>query len=115
MDSSLLPRPADHQRELAPPRRARPPILDGKRLDRLELTSDPERRMWIVSAHQRRRRRVTEVSGLNPVHRCSGLASRWRACGYGLEGQEISDADKPQYLPFHRADAAAGLVVIQAR
>jgi len=74
-----------------------------------------DRRVWIVSAHQRRRRRVTEVSGLNPVHRCSGLASRWRACGYGLEAQEISDADKPQHLPFHRADAAAGLVVIQAR
>jgi hypothetical protein len=71
--------------------------------------------MWIVTAHQRRRRRVTEVSGLDPVHGCSGLASGWRACGYGLEAQEISDADKPQYLPSHRADAAAGLVVIQAR
>ena len=73
-----------------------------------------ERRIWIVIAHQRGRRGVTEVSGLNPMHRCSGLASRWRACGYGLEAQEISDADKPQYLPFDRADAAAGLVVIQA-
>jgi hypothetical protein len=43
------------------------------------------------------------------------LAGRRRACGYGLEAQEICDADKPQYLPFHRADVAAGLVVVQAR
>src|SRR5579859_6798241 len=88
----------------------------------LRASSGPDRRdrsnterIWIVSADQRRRRRVTKVFGLNPVQRCSGLASRWRACGYGLQDQEIGDADKPQYLPFHRADAAAGLVVIQAR
>jgi hypothetical protein len=74
-----------------------------------------DRRVWIVGAHQRRRRWVTEVSGLNPVQGCSGLASRWRACGYGLKGQEISDAEESQYLSFHRADAAARLVVIQAR
>lgn len=80
-----------------------------------QLCWHADRRMWIVSAHQRRRRRVPEVSGLNPVQRCLRLANRWRACGYGLEGQEISDAEKPQYLPFNRADAAAGLVVIQAR
>jgi chloramphenicol 3-O phosphotransferase len=35
--------------------------------------------------------------------------------GRGPEAQEISDADKPQHLPFDRADAAAGVVVIQAR
>jgi hypothetical protein len=74
-----------------------------------------DRRIRIVSARQAEDGGYTEASGLSPLQRRSGLASRWRACRYGLEEQEVSDADKPQYLPFHRADIAAGLVVIQAR
>ena len=34
------------------------------------------------------------------------LSEPGAACG--LEGQEVSDADNPQYLPFQRADAGAG-------
>ena len=52
---------------------------------------------------------------IDEVPLCSGLASRWHDCRCGLEGQEISDADHPQYLAFQRADALPGLVVIQAR
>ena len=48
---------------------------------------------------------MTEVSRFSPVLRCSGLASRWHDCRCGLEGQEISDADHPQYLAFKRAYA----------
>ena len=36
------------------------------------------------------------------------------ALGYLLYGQEVGDADGPQYLPFQGADAAPGLVVEQA-
>lgn len=43
------------------------------------------------------------------------IAGRRRAWGYGLEEQEISDAEESQYLPFRQADVAAGLVVVQAR
>src|ERR1700722_2648137 len=45
----------------------------------------------------------------------SGLAGCWRVRGCGLEGQEISNADGPQYLPLDRPDTAPGLVVVQAR
>jgi len=42
---------------------------------------------------------------IDEVPLCSGLASRWHDCRCGLEGQEISDADHPQYLAFKRAYA----------
>lgn len=67
------------------------------------------------------------LAGRTPVSSGGVVAQIWRG-GRGrqapvarlLAGIEIvpiddSDADKPQYLPFHRADAAAGLVVIRAR
>jgi hypothetical protein len=45
----------------------------------------------------------------------SGLTGRRRGRRCGLEGQEVSDADDPEHLPFQRADIAPGLIVKQAR
>src|SRR3984957_3627853 len=45
----------------------------------------------------------------------AGARSGSVSCGRGLEGEEVSDADDPQHLPLDGADAAPGLVVVQAR
>src|SRR5215813_14256835 len=46
---------------------------------------------------------------------CGGGLGARASRGCGRESHEVGDADGPQYLPFAGADAAPGLVVVQAR
>ena len=58
--------------------------------------------------HRHRRPHAAARPGL------TGLVFSALALGYLLDGQEVGDADGPQYLAFQRADVAPGLVVEQA-